>query len=322
MQRRRFYLLAGRLARVACHVDHSADVRRRRLPCAGRSNRRKYQTRITSRTADRDAVRYPARARLHRIDVRDKNSLNVLSTPNRPCAFRVARPMNHLELRMRKFNVRVVFAYDWPLTLAGIEQVAGSGCAIEIVAVYRSATELVASLGSVDCDVVLVDYTISGDERMDGLALFDWLRRTRPNVGIVALVANENPLIFGSILAIGGVSIVSKFDEVGHVVTAIHSSYSGGRYLSPLVRRAIDACGERGEAPVKLSAREIEVIRLYLSGVPIKTIAQRLSKGKQTVSAQKISAMKKLGVSNDVELIQRAAGLGLGGASSVSRDAH
>ena len=34
--------------------------------------------------------------------------------------------MNHLELRMRKFNVRVVFAYDWPLTLAGIEQVAAT----------------------------------------------------------------------------------------------------------------------------------------------------------------------------------------------------
>lgn len=220
---------------------------------------------------------------------------------------------------MRKFNVRVAVAYDWPLTLAGIEQVAGSGCAIEVVAVYRSMTELVASLGGVDCDVVLVDYAIRGDAEMDGLALFDWLRRTRPNVGIVALVANENPLIFRSILAIDGVSVVSKFDEVGHIVTAIHSSYSGGTYQSPVVRHAVDTLGARGEAPVKLSAREIEVIRLYLAGVPIKTIAQRLSKGKQTVSAQKISAMKKLGANNDVELIQRAAGLGLGSGAGAPR---
>ncbi|NHV29823.1 response regulator transcription factor [Burkholderia sp. D-99] len=220
---------------------------------------------------------------------------------------------------MRKFNVRIVFAYDWPLTLAGIEQVAGSTSAIELVAVYRSVAELVASLGGVDCNVVLVDYAIRGDAQMDGLALLSWLRRTRPSVGIVVLVANENPLIVGSILAIGGVSVVSKCDEVGHIVTAIHSSYSGGRYLSPLVRRAVDAAGERGEAPVKLSAREIEVIRLYLSGVPIKTIAQRLSKGKQTVSAQKISAMKKLGVNNDVELVQRAAGLGLGAGAAALR---
>ncbi|HDR9503034.1 response regulator transcription factor [Burkholderia cepacia] len=220
---------------------------------------------------------------------------------------------------MRKFNVRIVFAYDWPLTLAGIEQVAGSACAIELVAVCRNVAELAASLGGVDCDVVLVDYAIRGDAQMDGLGLLGWLRRTRPNVGVVVLVANENPLIVGSILAIGGVSVVSKFDEVGHIVTAIHSSYSGGHYLSPLVRRAVDAAGERGEAPVKLSAREIEVIRLYLSGVPIKTIAQRLSKGKQTVSAQKISAMKKLGVNNDVELVRRAAGLGLGTGAAAPR---
>ncbi|KVH60570.1 response regulator transcription factor [Burkholderia cepacia] len=220
---------------------------------------------------------------------------------------------------MRKFNVRIVFAYDWPLTLAGIEQVAGSACAIELVAVCRNVAELAASLGGVDCDVVLVDYAIRGDMQMDGLGLLDWLRRTRPNVGVVVLVANENPLIIGSILAIDGVSVVSKFDEVGHIVTAIHSAYSGGRYLSPLVRRAIEAAGERGNAPVKLSAREIEVIRLYLSGVPIKMIAQRLSKGKQTVSAQKISAMKKLGANNDVELVQRAAGLGLGIGPAASR---
>lgn len=220
---------------------------------------------------------------------------------------------------MGKFSIRTVFAYDWPLTLAGMEHIAGDACAIDLVGVSRTPDELVEALGRIDCDVVLVDYAIGQDARMDGLALFDWLRRSRPNVGIVALVGNENPVIFRSILAQGGASLVSKFDDVGHIVTAIHSSYSGGRYLSPLVRRALEALAEHDQPPVKLSTREIEVIRLYLAGVPIKTIAQRLNKGKQTVSAQKISAMKKLGANNDVELIQRAAGLGLGSGEAALR---
>ncbi|HEP6432820.1 hypothetical protein K6Y76_06990 [Burkholderia cenocepacia] len=54
-------------------------------------NRRKYQTRITSAAANSYAVRYRALAHVHRIDVQAKNSLNVLSTPNRSRAFRVAR---------------------------------------------------------------------------------------------------------------------------------------------------------------------------------------------------------------------------------------
>lgn len=216
---------------------------------------------------------------------------------------------------MGKFSIRTVFAYDWPLTLAGMEHIAGDACAIDLVGISRTPGELVEALGSLDCDVVLVDYAIRGDVQMDGLALFDWLRRMRPNVGIVTLVGNENPVIFRSILAQGGASLVSKFDDVGHIVTAIHSSYSGGCYLSPLVRRALDALAEQNRLPVKLSMREIEVIRLYLAGVPIKTIAQQLNKGKQTVSAQKISAMKKLGVTNDIELVRRAAGMGIGGVS-------
>jgi DNA-binding NarL/FixJ family response regulator len=244
-----------------------------------------------------------------------RNSIQRQS--GRARALRVARRAHHLEPRMGKFCIRIVFAYDLPLMLAGIEHVAGSACAIELVGTYRTPDELIASFGSVECDIVLIDYSIRGDAHTDGFALFEWLRRTRPNVGVVVLVGDENPVIFRSILERGGASIVSKFDEVGHIVTAIHSTYSGGQYLSPLVWRALGPAGEPQRPPVKLSSRELEVIRLYLAGVPIKTIAQRLNKGKQTVSAQKISAMKKLGANNDVELVQRAAGLGFGAGAAV-----
>ncbi|WP_321798951.1 response regulator transcription factor [Burkholderia sp. BCC1988] len=219
---------------------------------------------------------------------------------------------------MGKFNIRTIFAYDWPLTLAGMEHIAGDVCAIDLVGVCRTPDELVATLDTLDCDIALVDYSVRSDAQMNGFALCKWLRRMRPNVGIVALVGNENPVIFRSILSQVGASLVSKFDEVGHIVTAIHSSYSGGHYLSPLVRRALDALAGHEATPVKLSTREIEVIRLYLAGMPIKAIAQRLNKGKQTVSAQKISAMKKLGASNDIELVQRAAALGLDGGKVAS----
>ncbi|KWN07984.1 helix-turn-helix transcriptional regulator [Burkholderia territorii] len=220
---------------------------------------------------------------------------------------------------MGKFRIRTVFAYDSPLTLAGMEHIACDACAIDLVGVSRTSADLIEALGRVECDIVLVDYPIRGDAKMDGLALFDWLHAAHPKVGIVALVGNESPVLFRSILAKGSASLVSKFDEVGHIVTAIHSSYSGGRYQSPLVRRALDSVAEPDHPPVKLSTREIEVIRLYLAGLPIKTIALRLNKGKQTVSAQKISAMKKLGVTNDIELVQRAAGMGFGGIDAVRR---
>jgi DNA-binding NarL/FixJ family response regulator len=99
--------------------------------------------------------------------------------------------------------------------------------------------------------------------------------------------------------------IVSKFDEVGHIVTAIREARRGVAYLSPAIGRLLAAPGGG------LSAREMEVVRLYVSGMTISEIAARTHKAKQTVSTQKNRAMQKLGLRNDMELIRCAASLAL-----------
>jgi DNA-binding NarL/FixJ family response regulator len=221
---------------------------------------------------------------------------------------------------MGNFSVQTVFANDRPLALAGMEYIAGNTSAIELVGVYKTTGELVSSLARQSCDVALIDYSMRGKGQMEGLALLGYLRRTFPQIGIVVLVTHENPVIIRSILARGVSSVVSKFDDIGHIVTAVHSSYGGGNYLSPTIKRTLDAVndGENHRA-AKLSPREIEVIRLYLSGLSVNKIAERLNKGKQTVSSQKISAMKKLGVKNDVELVKCATCLDLVDEMSANR---
>jgi two-component system capsular synthesis response regulator RcsB len=44
------------------------------------------------------------------------------------------------------------------------------------------------------------------------------------------------------------------------------------------------------------------VIRLLASGMTVGAIATHLHRSKQTVSAQKVSAMRKLGLGNDAAL--------------------
>ncbi|WP_063551077.1 response regulator transcription factor [Burkholderia territorii] len=219
---------------------------------------------------------------------------------------------------MRKFCVQTVFANDKPLALAGMEFVASNANAIKLVGVYKSPNELIASLARHRCDVVLLDYSMRGKGQMEGLALVGYLRRTFPKIRLVTLLTSQNPTIIRSILAGGVSSVVSKFDDIGHIVTAVHSSYGGGNYLSPTIASALNEF-DANQSPREstLSPREIGVIRLYLSGLSITEIASRLNKGKQTISAQKVSAMKKLGAKNDVELIQCATYLGLADDSVV-----
>ncbi|HDR9511643.1 helix-turn-helix transcriptional regulator [Burkholderia cepacia] len=221
---------------------------------------------------------------------------------------------------MGRFSVKTVFANDRPLSLAGMEYIAGSTSAIDLVGICRSTNELIASMSKIRCDVALVDYAMRGNGQMEGLALLGYLRRTYPEVGIVAMVTYENPVIIRSILERNVASVVSKFDDIGHIVTAIHACYGGGKYLSPLIKRSLETVNDGGNKRAsKLSPREIEVIRLYLSGLSVSQIAERLKKGRQTISAQKVNAMKKLGVTSDVELIRCATCLDLIDEASASR---
>ncbi|MDU8474286.1 LuxR C-terminal-related transcriptional regulator, partial [Pseudomonas syringae pv. actinidiae] len=52
----------------------------------------------------------------------------------------------------------------------------------------------------------------------------------------------------------------------------------------------------------RLSPRELEVLRLLSAGHTVGQIAAQLNRSKQSVSAQKVGAMRKLGLANDAAL--------------------
>lgn len=209
-----------------------------------------------------------------------------------------------------QFSIKVVIADDHPTVLRGLVHTLEPIGTTEIVATCRNATELIAALEKQPCDVVVSDYAMPGGEHSDGLALFEYLRRHYPKVGIVALTVMDSPAVIRALLAAGITTILSKSDATGHIITAIHSSYAGGSYLSPTIEKVV-AGSEGAGTGQPLSPRELEVARLFASGLSMTDIAKRLNRSKQTVSTQKVMAMRKLGIANDVELIRYAIEGGL-----------
>ncbi|MNH42946.1 Transcriptional regulatory protein RcsB [compost metagenome] len=65
-------------------------------------------------------------------------------------------------------------------------------------------------------------------------------------------------------------------------------------------------------AQTALSPRELEVSRLLAAGHTVGQIAALLNRSKQTVSSQKVSAMRKLGLANDAALYLYMQEHGLG----------
>lgn len=53
----------------------------------------------------------------------------------------------------------------------------------------------------------------------------------------------------------------------------------------------------------RLSPKEHEILRLFVSGLGVSDIARGLNRSAKTISTQKISAMRKLEVSSDQDLL-------------------
>ncbi|WP_143137604.1 helix-turn-helix domain-containing protein, partial [Burkholderia ubonensis] len=76
-------------------------------------------------------------------------------------------------------------------------------------------------------------------------------------------------------------------------------------YTSPIIKQLLQ---DAESVPVArdLTTREIEVVRLFCAGYTVGEIAAQLHRSKQTISSQKSSAMKKLGIVRDADLIRYA----------------
>jgi two-component system capsular synthesis response regulator RcsB len=132
---------------------------------------------------------------------------------------------------------------------------------------------------------------------------------------------NRRAQLLKRLSELGVNSVVNKSDDLSHIGLAVQHVSRNLEYMSPSVKASLDtlrmnAGGKRDE--VILSKRELEVVRLFVSGMTIKEISEQLNRSIKTISTQKNTAMRKLGIDRDSELFQYAQSNGLLNLSSYS----
>ena len=201
-------------------------------------------------------------------------------------------------------KLRIVLADDHPFVLLGIRATFSMDENLEVVAEAASAAELLRLLAYTPCDVLVTDFAMpeQGLQAEDGLRLIKRLRRDWPAISIVVLTSMSNVAILRSILAAGAMSLLNKVESMDELAVAVRFAGVGRRYLSTSIVSALAVAGAEtdglGEGP-RLSPREIEVVRMFASGLSITEIARFMQRDVRTISRQKRDAMGKLGVQND-----------------------
>lgn len=212
-------------------------------------------------------------------------------------------------------RLRIALLDDHAVVRHGLVARLGAEPDIDVVGAYSTSRELIAGLLAAPADVILLDYALGPDE-LDGVSLIRALRAKFPDCPILVLSTHHEPATVALALRVGARGFAGKGEEMAELVKALRKVVSGAVYLSAeMSYRVAEASttfdareGEDGADALllgaALSAREREVIRCYLAGMTVTEIAEKFKRSIKTISSQKTTAFRKLGVTSNNELFK------------------
>ena len=202
-------------------------------------------------------------------------------------------------------RVRLLLVDDHAIVRAGIRALLSAHAQLEVVGEADSGEAALALLVDAAPDVVLLDLSLPG---MNGIAAAKVLREALPAVRLVALSMHEDPEHVQGFLEAGGSGYVPKSSLETQLLDAI-MAVSRGEYYAP-ARLLAELAREMKHADpyrrVKLTPREIEVVRQIAQGNTYREIAEDLEISEKTVATYRERASVKLGVRSRAELVRWA----------------
>jgi two-component system capsular synthesis response regulator RcsB len=209
--------------------------------------------------------------------------------------------------------LRVIVADDHACVRLGVASLLHAQARAVVVAEAHDTLTLATQLDMTDCDVVVSDLCMPGFYgEFSSLAMLRRLARTRGAPAVVVLTMVSAPRILTGLLNLGLGVIVDKRDAAPALLPALAAAHARMPFLSDHVRQTLERAGTACAPCVGVpSAREWEVFRLYAQGMPVRQIAHRLQRSGKTISAQKRTTMRKLGLLTERDLIEFATQVGL-----------
>jgi DNA-binding NarL/FixJ family response regulator len=213
-------------------------------------------------------------------------------------------------------RLRVMLLEDHTLVRHAMELLLKHDYGFDVAGSFCTPRELFTALKQGRPDVIVMDYAL-GARETDGAKLIRSLRLQHPHIRVLVFSAHCNAATMAIAQMAGAHGFIGKAEHKAELHRAIRAVAAGRTYFSRHLIQLAGVVGSvhRRDAPrkdfrsewlesCKLSAREHEVLRCMLDGMSITAIARKYSRAVATISAQKHSAFRKLGLSNDQELFK------------------
>ncbi len=182
---------------------------------------------------------------------------------------------------------------------------------LEVVSRVYKAEDILGAVKQFRPDIVLCDLEMPGGDPLD--ACKDALTSS-PEMKIVILTAYPTDAHVARAMSLPASGFITKHEPAETVVDGLRAIAAGHEVYSDEVRERILQSGSntiRESKILKLSPREITIVRLVAQGLTSTQIAETVFRSPKTVDNQISSAFAKTGCSNRVELSRWAIREGL-----------
>ena len=205
---------------------------------------------------------------------------------------------------------------DHEMVRQGIELGLGNEPDLDVIGSFRTSRELLEALARRVADVVVMDFTL-GPSDTDGLSLIQTLSRRFKRCRLLVVSSHYTLATVSLALKAGSLGVMGKTQKLTELIVAIRTVAQGRIYLercmllalqestSFLDRVDINSLVVRPASlrlNTRLTPKEQEVLRCFLEGMSVSSIAVKFSRSVSTISTQKQSAYRKLGIKTDSEL--------------------
>jgi len=218
-------------------------------------------------------------------------------------------------LRMGKpMPVRILIADDHSMVRQGLRFFLELDPDLQVVGQAADGAEAVRLARQLEPDVVLMDLLMPV---MDGIAATTAIRSALPDTQVLVLTAMpEDARVIDAVRA-GASGYLLKDAEADALCQAVKAAAARQVQLSSGAAARLLQEVRAPEGPVKLTEREIEVLRLIADGKANKEIARQLRIAEKTSKVHVSNILSKLGMQSRTQAALYAARIGL--VSGASR---
>lgn len=198
--------------------------------------------------------------------------------------------------------MRIILADDHAIFRQGLALLLQAQPGFQVVAEAERLDEVAPLVQQHQPELLILDYHMPGGESSAVLA---YCKQRDPGLKVIALTGAQSGVAYRQLIDARADAVMLKDATAPELLRCIADVAAGKTVVPEAVQRQADAV-DHGLTP-----REQQVLQLIYRGLATADVAEQLHLSAKTVDKHRENLMRKLAVSNVVQLIHKAREFGL-----------